>query len=156
MYNLDYLREIDFSNIAIKYIKENRDKVYWMDQDAENALLHEKMLSLPITYNFQTHFLTTLHWNTYSKDFQNEILATAKEPVIIHYCGPLKPWQYTYYLMPFASLWHKVRKSSLWRKHTIRKPRIKYIKHLLKRVLKRSALLNIRNKEYIEESLQFS
>lgn len=156
IYNLDYLREIDFSNVAIRYIHENKDKVYWMDQDAENALLHEKMLSLPITYNFQTLFMSNLHWNTYSIDFQNEILNVAEKPVIVHYCGPLKPWQYQYYKMPYAALWNSVRKKSFWRDSVIRKPHVKFLKHTLKRIFRYSDLLEIRDKEYIRESLHFA
>lgn len=114
VYNLDYLREINFSDIAIRYINENKDKVYWMDQDAENALLYDKILSLPITYNFQTLFFHHSDWDHYDDSFRKQVLEVAANPVVIHYCGHLKPWDRKYYGMPYDKEFRKFMKKSYW------------------------------------------
>lgn len=156
IYNIDYLREINFAHKAIDYILGNIEKIKWMDQDVINALLYDKTLALPLKYNFQTLFFEPNRWNSHTESFKKEILEAAGNPVIIHYCGRLKPWQYQYYMMPFGKLWAKTCEQSCWHTALCRKPYLKYIKHLLKRILKRSSLLELRNKEYIEESIRFS
>ncbi len=156
LYNLDYWRENHLSEKAIDYITQNIESILWMDQDVLNVLLNNNKIVLPLTYNFQTHFFSILNWDNYSQEFKRHILKTAEFPLIVHYSGPLKPWQYQYYLMPYGSMWHKVWKRSLWKNDIKRRPRIKFIKHLIKRIVKRSALKAIRDKEYIKESLKFS
>ena len=156
VYNVDYLRKIDFSNMAIRYINENKDKVYWMDQDAENALLYDKMLSIPITYNFQTLFFHHSDWDNYDLLFRRQIMDVASNPIIIHYCGHLKPWDFRYYLMPYGKIWRKVCKHSLWQEAYSKRPYSKYIKFWIKRIFFPLLLIKKRNAEYIVESKKYS
>ena len=156
VYNVDYLREIDFSNMAIRYINENKEKVYWMDQDAENALLYDKMLSLPITYNYQTLFLHHSDWDNYDEDFRKQVMDIASNPIVIHYCGHLKPWDFRYYMMPYGKIWRGVCKRSLWSDAYSKYPRNKYIKFLIKRLFFPFLLKRKRDEEYIAESLRLS
>ncbi len=156
VYSLDYLRKIHFAERAIKLITDYPDRMIWMDQDAQNALLYDKMLTLPFIYNFQTLFFDKLKWETYSDSFKKKVMDAAENPIIVHYNGRLKPWQYQYYLMPYGKLWNKVCLLSPWKKAPIRKPFIKYIKHILKRIGKHLALVEIRNKEFTKESIRFS
>lgn len=156
VYDFDYLREMDFSSKALALVVNHPDKMKWMDQDAQNAILHDKIHPLCFKYNFQTIFFAPDKWNSYNKEFRINIQNAALSPVIIHYNGKMKPWQYQYYLMPYGKLWNKYRRMSLWKDCAIRKPRINYVKHLLKRVLKHNSLVYARNKEFIPESLRFS
>lgn len=156
IYNLDYLRESHFVTKAFEYINNHADRIVWMDQDVQNALLHDVMLSLPFEYNFQALFFMPSKWETYPHDFREEVLNAAEKPVILHYSGRCKPWQFQYYMMPYGTLWNKYRRLSMWTRCVCRKPLKMYIKHLMKRVIKPSSLLDERNKEFIPESLRFS
>lgn len=156
VYDLDWLRKNNFTTKALRYIEEKPERSILMDQDAQNALLHDQILKLPFKYNFQVTYLNGRRWNTYPNYFKEKVINAAEHPVIIHYCDRLKPWQYQYYLMPYGKLWNKYRRMSLWKDCAIRKPRINYGKHLLKRVLKHNSLVYARNKEFIPESLRFS
>ncbi len=156
VYNVDCLRKIGFSDAAIRYINENKDKVYWMDQDVENALLHEKMLSLPITYNYQTLFLHHSDWDYYDDAFRKRVMAVAPNPVIIHYCGHLKPWEFSYFKMPYGRVWRDVCNRSMWPNAYHKRPYSKYVKFWVKRIFLPFLLTKKRNVEYCVESRQFS
>ena len=156
VYNVDYLRKISFSDMAIHYINENKDKVYWMDQDAENALLYDKMLSLPITYNYQTLFLHHSDWDNYDENFRHQVMAAADNPVIIHYCGHLKPWDFRYYMMPYGRIWRETCRNSLWSEAYQKRPHSKYIKFWIKRLIFPFMLKKKRDEEYIVESRKYS
>lgn len=155
IYNLDYLREINFSEVAIRYINEHKDKVYWMDQDAENALLYDKMLRLPIEYNFQTLFLHHSDWDNYDETFRKQVLDVASHPVVIHYCGHLKPWDFRYYKMPYGCIWREVCSRSLWPDAYKKRPLWNYLKFIVKRVLFPQRLDRARRREYIDEAQNF-
>ena len=156
VYDLDYLREMNFADKAMRLIEESPEKIKWMDQDAQNILLHEKILSLPFEYNFQTLFFDACKWDTYTESFKHEILSAAERPVVVHYNGWLKPWHYRYYKMPYGKMWKDVCRKSAWSDAPIKTPIVDYAKHLIKRVIKPRELMRFRNKEFIKESLRFS
>lgn len=156
LYNLDYLRQSDFCEKAFSLIATHPEKMILMDQDAQNALLHDKILKLPFSYNLQTMFFSRSRWNTYPNEFQERIMQASGHPVIIHYCDRLKPWHFRYYMMPYGILWNKYRRMSKWRDCKIKKPVLEYLKHCVKRMIKRSSLLDYRNREFIEETITLS
>lgn len=156
VYDLEWLRKNNFTTKALQYIEEKPERSILMDQDAQNALLHDQILELPFEYNFQVTYLNERRWNTYPNYFRDKVIDAAEHPIIIHYCDRLKPWHYQYYLMPFDKLWNKYCRMSLWKDCIVRKPMISYVKHLLKRVIMHHSLMKIRNKEFIPESLEFS
>lgn len=155
LYNFDYLRKIKFSEKAVDYINAHRERIYWMDQDVQNALLHEKMLRLPIEYNFQTLFLHHSDWDYYDETFRMQILDAASHPVVIHYCGHLKPWNFRYYKMPYGRIWRDVCSRSLWPEAYRKRPLWNYLKFMVKRVLFPQRLEKARRGEYIDESQNF-
>ena len=152
VYNLDYLRNINFSEKALQFIADNPEKAVWMDQDAINVLLAEKTLRLPMNCNFQTLFLLEYHWKHYSEDFRKQILEASSEPIVIHYSGETKPWQWRYYKRPYQKEWDAVYKASLWHWARHYKPFWKYIKHLVKRLLFHKKLIVAQRSQYIPES----
>lgn len=152
LYNLDYWRNNHVSGRAINFIKQNSNVIKWMDQDVVNALLFNKKMRLPIRYNFQNRFLFSEEWRFYDEGFRKEILQEMTNPVVIHYCGPDKPWSFRYYHSPYSNLYHYYRKKSLWPNAKVHSPFIKYIKYLVKRIIHHSSLdENIRQK-YIQEA----
>lgn len=156
LYNLDYWREHNVSNILVQHIIEHPDMVPLMDQDAVNNKLKDKKTILPKKYNLQTWAFLKENWNHYDEQAQKEYLDAAKEPVIIHYSGWYKPWQIrSYYGMPFFNLWIKYWKLSGWKNAVKYKPIIKYIKFVIKYVT-HFRLYDNRNKLFIKESYEFA
>lgn len=151
VYNLDYLRKINFSEKALKFIEENPEKALWMDQDAINVLLAEKTFRLPPIYNFQTLFLLQYHWQHYSDDFRKQVLDVKDKPVVIHYAGRIKPWHWRYYGLPYKREWENAYKASPWRCARIHQPWSKYIKHLIKRLFNYNRYRKLCQKDYIHE-----
>ena len=135
---------MNFSGIALDYIKAHRDKLDLMDQDTENVLLYDKMVRLPVKYNFQVKLFWLSHWEEYDERFREELIETAKQcPVIIHYSDRRKPWQLIYKGLPYNELWNKYYKLSDWTDiKQIGAPINKYCKHLLKLVLKPSLIVS--------------
>ena len=132
LYNLDYLREIHYSGKALEYINTAKHNLGMMDQDVANALLYDKILRLPLQYNFQSKFLWKSYWVDYSDDFRKDILDAAQHPIIIHYSDKRKPWQIENINRPYSKLWIKYYwKSSWWCLM-----RIGYIRDWAKRILK--------------------
>lgn len=156
LYNLDYWREHNVSNILVQHIIEHPDMVPLMDQDAVNNKLKDKKTILPKKYNLQTWAFLKENWNHYDEQAQKEYLDAAKDPVIIHYSGWYKPWQIrSYYGMPFFNLWIKYWKLSGWKNAVKYKPIIKYIKFVIKYVT-HFRLYDNRNKLFIKESYELA
>jgi lipopolysaccharide biosynthesis glycosyltransferase len=154
LYNVDYWRKNHVSDKAIRYIRDNRDKIKWMDQDVVNALLFNKKRRLPLRYNLQNRLLLAYEWEFFDDSFRKEILQDMINPVIIHYCGPDKPWSFRYYHSPYAELYHYYRTKSLWVNAKDHSPFIKYIKFLAKRMINHHSLdENVSNK-YIKDALE--
>lgn len=115
LYNLDYWRANNVTDQLFNYINQNVDRIMWLDQDAVNGFLHKHRQILPIKYNFQVFFFMRNSWSLYSNDFKQDVLRTAENPVIIHYNGHIKPWDYHYYGYPFYRVWKKYARKSPWR-----------------------------------------
>ncbi len=136
MINLDYWRKNNISQKCCEFIEIHHTILRFFDQDVLNALLWDKKVTLPLTYNFQFHFL-------YAGIFQSLPAAIKKEitdiiqtrPVIIHFAGCWKPWSVAYYGLTFRNLWIQYKKKSPWPhiKETV--PERKSINWLIKRYI---------------------
>lgn len=90
--NLACWRQMKFQELAVKYISQHINELIFNDQDVLNALLHDCKLFLPFRYNVQDGFLRRKRrirpevWDVLDKELLH--------PVIIHYTGGKKPWQY--------------------------------------------------------------
>lgn len=140
VYNLDYWRENNIAGQAFEYIEKNQEKLYWMDQDVLNVLLDEKKILLPPRCNFQTLYYLPRNWVAYSSDYQQQILSEGQHPLIIHYNGPGKPWNFRYFGAPYYREWDEFCCKSLWPDCRINRPLVKYIKYLVKRYITKSFL----------------
>ena len=114
LYDLDYLREMHYSEKALEYVNAEKQNLSMMDQDVANALLYDKILRLPLQYNFQSKFLWKSYWVDHTEDFKKEILEAVQHPVIIHYSDKRKPWQIENINRPFSKLWIKYYWKSPW------------------------------------------
>lgn len=90
--NLEYLRKIDFTNLALSYIQRNSEIITFHDQDVLNALLHGTVLFLPIKWNMLDCFY--FRKPRIYPNYLPELYQSQKAPCIIHFSGPIKPWHW--------------------------------------------------------------
>ncbi|MFA5333848.1 MAG: glycosyltransferase family 8 protein [Candidatus Nanoarchaeia archaeon] len=74
--NLEYLRRNDSSKKIISFLKKNNEKIVMHDQDGMNAVLFNKWIKIPETYNYIINI--------------NLIFPKNINPKIVHFAG-LKP-----------------------------------------------------------------
>jgi Lipopolysaccharide biosynthesis proteins, LPS:glycosyltransferases len=90
--NLKYFREHKLQDKAIKYVRRMGNKLIFCDQDILNALIHDQKQLIHLRYNMQDGFYRR------RKQIRTASIPTLleeiKHPVIIHYTGSKKPWQY--------------------------------------------------------------
>lgn len=146
VYNLNYWRENHIQESVFDYIERNHGQLTLMDQDALNGLLYDKIELIPERYNFQISFFNRKPWQSYSDAYRKHLVEECKDVVIVHYCCRSKPWHFSYSGGFCYSLWEKYRRVSLWRNCRITRPKRKYTKYLIKRILFKSML-----RKHIEE-----
>lgn len=86
--NLTLWRRDNIHKRVIEFISSNSDKIILCDQDGLNAILFDKWLSLPLTWNQQPRVYTLI--KTVKDPGYHEAI---NNPSIIHFCGSSKPWQ---------------------------------------------------------------
>lgn len=132
--NLDVWREQKICQQCMGYLSQNYEKLFANDQDVLNAVLWNKKMALPITYNYQIQFRKKYFFGQYDETFRQEILGV-KTPVVIHYAAPIKPWNCLYFKKPYKSeWWHYCRRSQWWYLLPQLPPR-KKLNYLIKRYL---------------------
>lgn len=92
LFNLSFLRKLDFTINAINFISENKNLLKYYDQDVLNALLGKDVLLIPLKWNM----LDCFYWDPpYIQNSRRKDLTLAKkDPAIIHFSGIIKPWHY--------------------------------------------------------------
>ncbi len=89
--NLDKWRADKTTETIRKYLIENREKIYFADQDGLNAVFKDRWLKLPMEWNQQADILELLQRNRIDRP---DVMKAALNPMIIHYTKQVKPWQY--------------------------------------------------------------
>lgn len=135
LFNLEYWRKNNAVQSCMEFLNLNSFDLECPDQDALNAVFVNERYFLPIEYNFQYLFLCKTNYPFLSKDIQEQIDVAVQSPVIVHYCGSLKPWQLRFRGLPFSNLWIKYQMKSFWKCHFDFRPYNKILKHTIKRVL---------------------
>jgi len=115
LFNFDYMRDNNISELAIEYVNDNPERILWMDQDVLNPLLCGKGIKLPLMWNFQIQYTFNNYWSLFDETIKNDIFNQYSKAVIIHYNGPVKPWSYRYYGCPFRKEWLFYMHKSMWR-----------------------------------------
>lgn len=135
VWNLYFLRRINFSEKVKDYVRKNYEKIQFHDQDILNAILFGFFLEVGMEWNLMGAFLRGKDFVIHSKE-----LECIKTPKIIHFADVLKPWfkecdnpykgLYWYYLglTPWAN-----DKASY--KYKLAKRILLYIKRYLKHIL---------------------
>ena len=100
------------SGVVLKFINESSEKLLYHDQDALNAILYNKWLSIDVKWNVQTHMFSP---NVKIKFIDDISLRYAlKKPHIIHYTGRGKPWHYIA-VHPLRKNYYKYLEFTPWR-----------------------------------------
>lgn len=112
--NLKRWREDDFFKKAQQLACEKGASVLKNhDQDIINAIYHGQILMLPFRYNLLEYYLYVEEWLYLDRKYYPEIIDACKNPAIIHFCMPQKPWHYEC-INPFKELYYKYRKKTPW------------------------------------------
>ena len=82
--NVDYWREYSIGKKCLDYLANNYEIIEANDQDVLNAVLWDKKIQLPLTYNYQIQYLKHNFYNALVQ-YKDEIDSTKKSPTIIHY-----------------------------------------------------------------------
>lgn len=112
--NLKKWREDDFFKKTQRLACEKGASVLKNhDQDIINAIYHGQILMLPFRYNLLEYYLYVEEWLYLDRKYYPEIVEACKNPAIIHFCMPQKPWHYEC-INPFKDLYYKYRKMTPW------------------------------------------
>ena len=103
--NIKKMREEQFTTIFFDYIR-NYFNVIYNDQDILNGTLWENVKYFPPKFNMNFLVEPDAALSTWDKE---ELDEAKKNPVIVHYIGPMKPWDYLSY-HPKTQLWWKYLK----------------------------------------------
>lgn len=144
--NLEYWRNIQFQKVAEKYISEHMSELVFNDQDVLNALLHDKKLFLPFRYNVQDGFLRRKRRIRPEAipDLEKELL----HPVIVHYTGGKKPWQYKSQ-HPYKGLYFHYLDMTPWKGERPDVPFLYKVKRMVDRLLYALQLAKPKYRKYV-------
>lgn len=94
--NLKSLRENDFVERCIEFVKENYTLLKYLDQDILNVVCKDNIKVIPPQYNMNFNNVYRLNRLRYRQDYHSQdVLQKAfYHPVVIHFCGSIKPWYY--------------------------------------------------------------
>lgn len=93
--NLKKWRETDFSRKVIDFIAANPHAIWFADQCGLNALSVGKWKKLPFRFNVTTNILEGEFLFPEEEIILRQLREAMKNPVVIHFTGPSKPWQTT-------------------------------------------------------------
>lgn len=130
--NVDYWRDNSIGQKCLNFLANHYDIIEANDQDVLNAVLWDKKIQLPLTYNYQIQFLKNNFYAALTQ-YREDINNTKESPIIIHYAAQTKPWDILYYKMPYKKQWHKYQAISLWWYILPQLPKRKTFNYLIKR-----------------------
>lgn len=87
VWNLGYLRRLNFSGKVKEFVKANYHRIIFHDQDILNAILYGSFFELGIEWNFMGIFMRGENYALHHKELEK-----MKNPRIIHFADVLKPW----------------------------------------------------------------
>lgn len=129
--NLKKWRNERIEEKFFKWVKKNRKKIKYVDQDVLNVVLNGFIKKLPEKYNVQL---------TYYKR-RKKLLNLINDIYIVHYCGPEKPWSkkemyLSEYFWKYAKLnpfYNQIREKFALHYSEMQESEIEFIKKLIKR-----------------------
>lgn len=145
--NLQYWREHNASNMFSEYIESHYDKIVLHDQDVLNYVFRDNKIMLPYEYNFQQDYLLNekIIWN------KEAVYRAKKDPVIVHFSGPIKPWfAYIRDSHPFGNSFYKYQSGTMWKGERLEKRPLKLIiKNAMADILRKTRIIAPLDHKYI-------
>lgn len=111
--NLNKWREQNVFEKAINIASRNPEILKNHDQDIINIIFHDSKRLLDFKYNLLEYYLYTEDWLYLDRKYYPEIIEACKNPVIVHFCMPQKPWHIEC-INPYKELYYKYRKLTPW------------------------------------------
>jgi len=107
LFDLNKWRELDIGEKVFQFIIENQENLVLFDQDALNAILHDRWFLLHPRFNAQTGMLTKekVHPDPEGEKLHEE---ARSNPAIIHYNGEHKP-DHPDCIHPYKELYRELR-----------------------------------------------
>lgn len=99
--NIDRMRRDNIYQAFFTFLRENIDILKANDQDVLNGTLHKAVRYISPVYNYNYWVEKDIALQLFS---EQEIEAVKNNPVIVHYIGPVKPWNYKS-IHPKKALW---------------------------------------------------
>ncbi len=109
--NVANLRKMGFTEKALAYIHNYRERIIFHDQDVMNALLHGGVFFLPLKWNLLDCYYRNPPY--IAEKYLSQFEKCKNTPVIIHFSGPLKPWHFGCH-HPLSYLYFKYSKLIPW------------------------------------------
>lgn len=131
--NLKYWREHNVMDDFLSYAKKNKNNLKYHDQDILNYVFRYRKKELPIRFNLQTIHMYHDRFRYLHFHFFEEIKDAFRNPVVIHFTGPDKPW-YSNAYHPLKEYFEKYRKMTQWKSVPLRRRHISLkwkLNHLL-------------------------
>lgn len=135
--NLAYWRKNEVASRAISYMAEHPDRIKFWDQDALNGILYRnEWIRMPLKWNLTTLFLSRNFTNhaSYSKVYATEYVDAVNRPAVVHYTGPLKPWNYVSSDHPYKNDYYKYLALTSWKDFKPRKTMSVALKRTAKKI----------------------
>ena len=124
------------------------------DQDIINILFHDSKLLLPFRYNLLEYYLYVEEWLYLDRKYYPEIIEACKNPVIVHFCMPQKPWHYEC-INPYKELYYHYRKMTPWPEVALTHKRRKLSrKQKVKMLLGKLGLYHIERKPTLRKDIE--
>ena len=109
VFNTEACREEKTWEKIIAWYREHYEIADRIEQDAWNALYHDRCVPLSVAWNFHDRNIKNYaKWNASEKYWlgnpPRECLAAALDPKLLHFWGPKKPWKPSH--RPYRKLYH--------------------------------------------------
>lgn len=111
--NLEEMRKVDIMSVSKDIAKRKPLSLKNHEQDILNKIFYDKKIALPFKYNLLEYYLYTEDWIYLDRKYYPEIIDACKNPVIVHFCMPQKPWHFEC-INPYKELYYKYRKMTPW------------------------------------------
>lgn len=111
--NLDEMRKVDMLSISKDIASNIPLALKNHEQDILNKIFYKNKQALDFKYNLLEYYLYTEDWLYLDRKYYPEIIEACKNPVIVHFCMPQKPWHIEC-INPYKELYYKYREMTPW------------------------------------------
>lgn len=108
-------REEQIGEKVMRFLNTN-DKLPFHDQDALNAILWGRWLGLNPQWNVYKTIFHQYYKLNMKKALGSELLNAARDPYIVHFTGPVKPWHYAC-ATPYTQEYYKYLAMTPWKNY---------------------------------------